>query len=218
MNSILKKRRFVCFLLSLLCMSSFVVAQNVIAVLDKAASIYEESNGLTVYFTMSLRSEKQQVSEGFDGVINIKGGKFVLKTPDMVVWFDGKSQWTYLEKNEEVSVTTPNEEEVQMVNPTMFLRSYKKGFKVAYKGESTAFNGKTCLDIELTPKKKSDIDVIILQIEKKSNIPASITIETKQGICSTIRIGQMKTGVNQPDSYFVFDEKEYPNVEIVDLR
>ena len=112
MNSILKKRRFVCFLLSLLCMSSFVVAQNVIAVLYKAASIYEESNGLTVYFTMSLRSEKQQVSEGFDGVINIKGEKFVLKTPDMVVWFDGKSQWTYLEKNEEVSVTTPNEEEV----------------------------------------------------------------------------------------------------------
>ena len=98
MNSILKKRRFVCFLLSLLCMSSFVVAQNVIAVLDKAASIYEESNGLTVYFTMSLRSEKQLVSEGFDGVINIKGEKFVLKTPDMVVWFDGKSQWTYLEK------------------------------------------------------------------------------------------------------------------------
>lgn len=32
----------------------------------------------------------QQGSEGFEGEILIKGDKFVLKTPDMFIWFDGK--------------------------------------------------------------------------------------------------------------------------------
>lgn len=32
------------------------------------------------------------------------------------------------------------------------------------------------------------------------------------------RISKMKTGVNQPDSYFVFNEKDYPDAEIIDLR
>ena len=213
-----KKGRLVCFLLFLLFCSAYVSAQNVMSILDKAASFYEDSNGLTVQFTMSIRSEKQQISESFEGGIDIKGEKFVLKTPDMTTWFDGTNQWTYLERNEEVNVTNPSEDELQMTNPTFLLRFYKKGFNATYKGESTGYNGKTCLDIELVPKKKKDIELVELQIEKKTNIPTSITIVTKQGIRSTIRINQMKTGVNQPDSCFVFNEKEYSNAEIIDLR
>ena len=72
--------------------------------------------------------------------------------------------------------------------------------------------------IELVPKKKSDIVRVELQIEKFSGLPASIAVFSKNGISSTIRISKMKTGVNQPDSYFVFNEKDYPDAEIIDLR
>ena len=60
-----------------------VLAQNATSILDKAASAYEDSNGLTAYFTMQTRSDVQKVSESFDGTVDIKGDKFVLKTPDM---------------------------------------------------------------------------------------------------------------------------------------
>ena len=85
-------------------------------------------------------------------------------------------------------------------------------------GESTAPSGKAAHDIELVPKKKSDIVRVELQIEKFSGLPASIAVFSKNGISSTIRISKMKTGVNQPDSYFVFNEKDYPDAEIIDLR
>jgi outer membrane lipoprotein-sorting protein len=214
----IKKGRLVCFLLFLLFLSSNIGAQDVIAILDKAVSVCENSNGLTAQFTMFIRSDRQQISESFEGVIDVKGEKFVLKTPDMSIWFDGRNQWTYLERNEEVNVTLPSDEELQMTNPILSLRFYKKGFNAIFKGESTAANGKTCWDIELVPKKKKDIDVIELQIEKKSSIPVLISIVTKQGIHNTIRINEMKTGVNQSDSCFIFEEKEYPNAEIIDLR
>ena len=60
-----------------------VLAQNATSILDKAASAYEDSNGLTAYFTMQTRSDVQKVSESFDGTVDIKGDKFVLKTPDI---------------------------------------------------------------------------------------------------------------------------------------
>ena len=135
-----------------------VLAQNATSILDKAASAYEDSNGLTAYFTIQTRSD------------------------------------------------------------VLLLRSYEKGFTAKYKGESTSPSGKAAHDIELVPKKKSDIVRVELQIEKFSGLPASIAVFSKNGISSTIRISKMKTGVNQPDSYFVFNEKDYPDAEIIDLR
>ena len=129
-----------------------------------------------------------------------------------------RQQWSFVERNEEVNVSTPTGEELQATNPTLLLRSYEKGFTAKYKGESTSPSGKAAHDIELVPKKKSDIVRVELQIEKFSGLPASIAVFSKNGISSTIRISKMKTGVNQPDSYFVFNEKDYPDAEIIDLR
>lgn len=193
-------------------------AQNAASILDKAASAYENSNGLTAHFTMQARSDVQHVSESFDGTLDIKNDKFVLKTPDMITWFDGTTQWSYIEQSEEVNVSTPTGEELQAINPALLIRSYKKGFNANYKGESTAPNGKAAYDIELLPKKKSDIVRVELQIEKFSGLPVSIAVFSKNGVSSTIRINKISTGINQPDRFFVFNEKDYPDAEIIDLR
>lgn len=193
-------------------------AQDAVSILDKAAATYEESNGLTAHFTMQTRSDVQQVSESFEGTIHIKGDKFVLMTPDMTTWFDGTTQWSYVERTEEINVTTPTGEDLQTTNPAILLRSYKKGFTATYKGESTAPNGKAAYDVELVPKKKGDIIRVELQVEKFSSLPASIAVYAKNGISTTVRITRMETGVNQPDAFFVFNEKAYPDAEIIDLR
>ena len=117
-----------------------------------------------------------------------------------------------------MNVTNPTGEELQFTNPALLLNSYKKGFTAAYKGESTAPNGNAAYDVELTPKKKGDIVKVELQIEKYSNFPARITVTSKNGVSSTIQISQLKTGINQPDRFFVFNEGDYPDVEVIDLR
>lgn len=193
-------------------------AQNPVSILDKAATAYENANGISASFTLNTRSEVQKMSESFEGTIQMKGDKFTLITPDMSTWFDGKTQWTYVERNDEVNVSTPTGEELQFTNPAMLLRVYKKGFTPAYIGESTAANGKAAYDIKLTPKKKGDILSVELQIEKFSGFPAKIKVEAKNGITNTIHISNLKTGVNQSDDFFVFKESEYPDAEVIDLR
>ncbi|MCD8194252.1 MAG: hypothetical protein LUD74_06885, partial [Tannerellaceae bacterium] len=74
-----------------------VRAQQAEQVLDNAASVYRNSNGITADFTMRTRSEQQRINESFEGKIQMKGDKFTLVTPDMRIWFDGKTQWAYME-------------------------------------------------------------------------------------------------------------------------
>ncbi|GAB6394563.1 MAG: outer-membrane lipoprotein carrier protein LolA [Bacteroidales bacterium] len=203
---------------TLLLFALSIAAQNATDILDKAASAYNASNGAVVSFVMHSRSEINHTAESFEGVINMKGGKFTLETPGMKTWYDGVTQWTYMKRSEEVNISTPEGDELQFTNPAVLLHSYKKGFTAVYMGEGTATNGKAAHIIELAPKKKKDIVRVELQIEKYSGLPARIHIEHKNGTSHTITISSLQTGINQPDNFFVFDEAQYPNAEIIDLR
>lgn len=204
--------------LILICFSVGLSAQNATSILDKAAKAYEDANGVKAGFAMRIRSDKHQTTESFEGEIQIKGNKFTLKTPDILTWFDGKTQWSYMVRTEEVNVTNPDGEELQYTNPALLLKNYKKGFEAKYKGESTTANGKSAYEITLLPRKKGNVTQVDLQIEKLSNLPASIAVTAKDGMTSTIRIMNIKTGLNQPDSYFVFNASDFPDVEVIDLR
>lgn len=205
-------------LLILLCFPVILPAQQAAAVLDKAAKAYETANGVKAAFTMHIRSDKQQINESFEGEIQIKGDKFYLKTPDVLTWFDGKTQWTYMLRTEEVNVTDPDGDELMFTNPALLLRNYKKGFAAELKGESTSATGKLAYDITLTPRKKSNVSRVELQIEKRSNLPASVAVVSKDGMINTIRITNVQTGLNQADDEFVFNASRFPEAEIIDLR
>ena len=97
-------------------------AQSAIKVLDKAASTIALKNGVKADFKMTGGMGSAS------GTIVIKGKKFHATTPQATIWFDGKTQWTYLKDNDEVSVTTPNESQLQAINPYNFLNLYKKGY------------------------------------------------------------------------------------------
>lgn len=191
-------------------------AQNAATLLDKAATQYTQSNGIKAIFT--LQTSGAGGSDRMEGTIQMRGDKFRLELPGTITWFDGQTQWSYVEHNEEVNVTTPTAEELPFTNPALLLRTYKKGFTAVYKGESTAANGKMAYDIELTPKKKSDLTKVVLQLEKNSGLPIRMVVSAKNGTNSIVQISQLQTNQNQSDCFFVFNETDYPDAEVIDLR
>ena len=191
-------------------------AQNAETILDNAANVYEKSNGISVQFIIQIQAEKQGFSESFEGTIQMRGDKFALVTPDMRYWYDGTTMWTLI--IDEVNIETPSGDDIQTINPMYLFRTYKRGFNYSLTGESTTDNGRTAYDVQLTSKGRSDIEKVEVQIEKNSSLPARMTVYMKNGIRSLIRISKIQTGVNQPDSIFVFIPKDYPNVMEIDLR
>ncbi|MDL2222115.1 outer-membrane lipoprotein carrier protein LolA [Parabacteroides sp. OttesenSCG-928-N08] len=204
--------------LLLLCLAILpAAAQNAGELLDKAAAAYKNANGIAASFTVNARLAEQG-DESFEGAIQMKGDKFVMLTPDMRIWFDGTTQWVYMTRHEEVNISNPTGDELQQTNPMILLNSYKQNFKVSLAGESTAASGKSAYDVELTPKKKGDIERVTIQIEKSSQLPVRISIRGKNGMATTIQIENLQTNQDQPDSLFRFDEKAYPDVDLIDLR
>ena len=187
------------------------------AIIEKASRIYNEWGGMEILFSANIRSEKNNISESFEGTIVMKNDKFVLKIPGTYTWFDGKTQWTYVQQSKEVNVTTPESEELRDLNPMIILQDPNKDFKVSYIGESTSANAKSAHDVMLVPKKKDDIEKIEIQIEKNTSLPVKLVVTMRNDIRSTITIKEIKAS-NPPVNTFTFPKSEYPGIEIIDLR
>ena len=145
------------------------------------------------------------------GTIAIKGRKFHATTPQATIWFDGKTQWTYLKKNEEVNVANPSEAELAAINPYSFIYMYKNGYAYTLKKKGNNY------EIHLTAKdKKRGIQEMYLLVNQKTSVPSQIRMRQKKG-WTTISISQFKQA-NLSDGIFRFNSKDFPNAEVIDLR
>ena len=94
------------------------------AVLDKTAEAFRKAGGVKADFI--IKSVTNGLVEGSEsGTIQLKGEKFVLKASEVITWFDGKTQWSYVVRNDEVNVSNPTQEELQQINPYTFLYMYQ---------------------------------------------------------------------------------------------
>lgn len=173
--------------------------------LDKAAAKVNLKNGATASFTISSDKIGKQ-----NGTISIKGTKFQANTNNAIIWFNGKTQWTYLKKNEEVNVSTPSAAQQSSMNPYTFLNIYKKGYNLSL---DKSASGKQVHIV--AQSKQSSIQEMYILIDSSNNIK-QVKMKQKGGWI-TIAISGLKSK-NLPDSYFTFNAKDYPKAEVIDLR
>ena len=188
------------------------------SILDKTAEAFRKAGGVKADFT--VKAVTNGLVEGAEnGTIQLKGEKFVLKTTDIVTWFDGRTQWSYVAKNDEVNVSNPTQEELQQINPYTFLYMYQKGF--SYKlGTMKTFRGKAIWEVVLTAKDKAqDLERITLYVTKEGYEPLYILLQQRaHPTRNAITVTGYQTGQKYADTLFTFDRKQYPSAEIIDLR
>lgn len=202
------------FFLSVFCLN----AQNAKDILDKANLAYNQAGGIVASFTINTEDVKGKTIYSQDGKAYLKGNKFKIDVPDGITWFDGKTQWVYAKGGDEVNVSNPTGEELAGVSPSVLLSLYKAGFKLSYKGEKKE-KTKTVYVVEMIPLgKKTEFSKMIVTIDKATNIFTSVSTYGKDGMDNHLIINKIQTGVNLSDAVFVFNKKEYPGVEVIDLR
>ncbi|PXV65427.1 outer membrane lipoprotein-sorting protein [Dysgonomonas alginatilytica] len=193
-------------------------AQDAKSILDKANLAYNQAGGITASFTINTEDVKGKTVYSQDGKAYLKGNKFKIDVPDGITWFDGKTQWVYAKGGDEVNVSNPTGEELAGVSPFVLLSLYKTGFKLNYKGEKKE-KTKTVYVIEMIPLgKKSEFTKMVVHIDKATNMFTSVNTFGKDGVNNHLIITKLQTGVNLPDNTFVFNKKDYPQIEVIDLR
>ena len=187
-------------------------------VLEKTAEAFKKAGGVRADFT--LKAVNDGHLEGREnGIIQLKGEKFMLKTSETTTWFDGKTQWSYMVRNDEVNVSNPTQEELQQINPYTFLYMYQKGF--SYKrGTVKVYQGKAVWEVILTANdKKQELESITLYVTKSTYEPVYIQLQQRgQKTRNEITVTAYQIGLDYADHVFTFDRKAYPTAEVIDLR
>ena len=188
-------------------------------VLDTAYEKHTAMKGIRAYFTLNIKDVKAKLTESFDGNIIMQANQFYLSIPDADTWFDGTTQWVWLKGPDEVNITEPSNKEASMVNPSVLFSIYKEGSHYKYKGEKNDIKNRPVHEIEIIPAKKTgDIIKIIVQINKADYMPVTFHVFYKGDMENIVYINKYSTGSTYPDSTFVFNTKEHPETEIIDLR
>ena len=181
-------------------------AENAKSILDKAAATVSNPNGVQANFEMRSRQFGNTT-----GSISIKGNKFHATTPQATIWFDGKTQWTYMKNNDEVNVSNPTEEELQAINPYNFINIYKKGFKLSSKKVNNSYE----VHLKATNKKRKLQEMYII-VDQNTYRPTHVKM-MQNGKWSVLLISGLKA-TSLSDGLFQFNAKDFPQAEIIDLR
>ena len=193
-------------IIMMLLLSVGAQAESAKRILDKAAATVSNPGGVQAHF--------QMISKQFgttEGEIAVKGNKFHATTPDATIWFDGKTQWTYMKGNDEVNISNPTEAQLQAINPYNFINIYKKGYKLEAKKVDHFY------EVHLIPTDKNrKIQEMYIVVDETSYHPTHVKMKQKDK-WSTIVISRLKTA-SLSDDLFKFNSKDFPQAEIIDLR
>ena len=193
-------------IIMMLLLSVGAQAESAKRILDKAATTVSNPGGVQAHF--------QMISKQFgttEGEIAVKGNKFHATTPDATIWFDGKTQWTYMKGNDEVNISNPTEAQLQAINPYNFINIYKKGYKLEAKKVEHFY------EVHLIPTDKNrKIQEMYIVVDETSYHPTHVKMKQKDK-WSTIVISRLKTA-SLTDDLFKFNSKDFPQAEIIDLR
>lgn len=189
------------------------------SILAQTSAKYRTYNIVRADFTLTIATPQSKANQVRTGVIyaQSKTSKFKLLFSDQELLSDGKTQWNYLKDDKEIQITDADKGE-SSVNPAQLFTMYEKGFKYLYVGDGK-INGRATYTIDLSPEDiKRPFFKVRISVDKVSKMITNAIVFDKSGSKFTYLIKAFTPAVKVADSFFTFDAKKYPGVEIVDLR
>ena len=185
------------------------VAQTPSAMLDKCVAAINASGGATANYSITSGQGTSQ------GTITMQGNKFRVISTEAKCWYDGKTQWSWSPLTNEVNITTPTADELQMTNPIAAAQHFKSNFNMKKAKAKTA----NTYVIKLTPKNKKDnIKTLWLYFDETTSLLRTARFEMSDKSVYIVKITGYKHK-SLPASTFTFNKSQVPaGTQVVDLR
>ncbi len=221
----MKKKQFLIILLSFIFSVSYAqvdlvkdpAAKKILDAFSKKAS---QSKGVRIKFSYTTDNRQNDYHDTQKGYIFLEGQKFKVIIPKTEIISDGKTVWTYMKEDNEVTLSETDTSEVSIFNPGKLFTAYKQGFKYLLIGEETIESIKYHV-IDLYPEDtdNSPYSIIRLKINKTTDEIYSVKTSGKSGVDYTFQVAEYKPNISIPEGLFKFDQSKYPDdIEITDMR
>lgn len=187
-------------------------------ILDKVSAKFKTFKGVQSAFSLKVEDGKGKVQGNKKGVVFMKGQKYRVSITGQEIFCDGKNVWTYDKASNEVTITKFDPSTNTITPQKLFTNFYDKDFLYKLNGEKKE-GSKTIQEIEMTPVDKSkSFHKVLVYVDKGAQTISGTKVLEKNGNKYTYMVSSLNSNAAINDDQFIFDKKNYPGVEEVDLR
>lgn len=185
-------------------------------ILKEVSEKTKSFSSIRISFTYNMDNPSAKVHESETGTLLVKGDQYRLDIAGQKVISDNKTVWTYISESNEVQINAV-EEDKNVLTPTRLLTSYSTDYKSKLSGEVTK-DGRAQYVIDLKPNADKSFTAVELNVDKELLRITRIAIQDKSGNTFSYLVNKFETNVTINDNDFVFNAKDYPGVEVIDMR
>jgi outer membrane lipoprotein-sorting protein len=188
-------------------------------ILDNVSAKTKSYSTIKIGFTFAHETkDNSQKSEKTAGTLLLKGQKYQLSLMGNTIYCDGKTMWTHMIDEKEVSIASVDGQG-DVFNPAKMLTIYEEGFKYKFIQERFEQN-RAVYVIDLYPKDAANSEfssIRLYTLKDKSQI-WKLEYFAKDKNIYVITVNTFEPNITIADSAFAFDKTKFPGVEVIDER
>ena len=185
------------FLLIIVIFSLNINAQNdprAEKLLAKVSNKIDSAKSYKIDFKYTLENKLEGINQDADGTVTIKGDNYLLNFMGITQICDSNNIYSIVPENEEVIISSIEEEEEQTIKPSKLLNFYREGYLILWDKLQSDYDNKIQFVKLIPSNSNSDIDYLLLGINISNN-----------NISKLIEIGKNKTKTILNVNSIVFD-------------
>ena len=167
---------------------------------------------MDVDFDFNFINTSQDINESQKGNIKINQNKFRLDLNQQLIISDDSIQWIYLKESNELQIMEYDSQD-EMISPNKLFTIYENGYKSQY--IELKENNHI---IDLFPIESNEFKNIQLHIDQDKIQLKKIILFDKNGGSFSYSITKFIADKEIDENAFRFNEANYPDLEIIDLR
>jgi outer membrane lipoprotein-sorting protein len=182
--------------------------------LNQVTAIVKSYDNIVIDFKYSLHNSKENIHQDSKGNVTMKDNQYVLNFMGVTKIFDGKKSYTIVPEDEEVTISSVNENDDSAVTPSKMLTFFNSGYKYTMDILQDV-KGRKIQYIKLVPlNPKDQRKEILLGIDVQTKHIYNLIETGKKGTKTTLTVNSFKTNQPLSKNQFTFVASKYPNYYI----
>lgn len=182
--------------------------------LNEVSEKVKSYDNISLDFKYTLENTSENIKQETKGDVVMQGDKYRLNILGVTRLFDGQTLYAISAEDEEVTISSDNDDENDAITPSKMLSFYEDGY--SYSLDITQnINGRKIQYVKLTPiDSNSEIKNLLLGIDAQTKHIYNLIQLGKNGTKTTLVVNSFKTNAPLSKTLFTFDANKYKDYYI----
>lgn len=182
--------------------------------LDEVTAKIKSYKNIVIDFKYTLTNTKENINQESKGNVTLEGNKYILNFMGATKLYDGKKSYTVVPEDEEITISSANDNDEKSITPSKMLTFFNSGYKYSMDILQNV-KGRKIQYIKLVPTNgKDQRKEVLLGIDIQTKHIYNLIEVGKNGTKTTLTVNSFKTNQPLSKNQFIFVASKYPNYYI----